>query len=535
MLRLSIFIAAATAALVLLGSAPRSADAATFVVDRFDDPTPNLPRCTSAANDCSLREAILEANATPGTADQITLRAGRYNLTRVGVGAGSGDLDIVGPLTIVGGSGQTVIDANDIDRVFEVDCAASCRVEFNRLKIMDGLSTGGGAGGIMNGTNSTLMLRNSIVTSNSASGPESFGAGILNLGDLTVLKSTVSFNVGDGELAYGGGIFNNGPEIAVVDSTVSNNTALAGGGVYVTGGSAFINRSAIIANTATGSMGGGGIYSANSLVLRNSTLSGNSADGVEANGGGLLSGGFGPVTIENATVKDNTSGGLGDGIYHHSNVNGSLSYKHTIFDNVGNPGDENCAALYPTVLSSLGKNIFTDDSCPKDSTSDFPYFTDPKLGPLRDNGGLSLTHAPQPGSPALNGGSVNSVDCAGPRDQRGQLRPVGAYCDIGAFEAQVCFPGDGEFYYLGFETISGTRRPDDIEGTPGRDVIMTFEGNDTVSGLGGNDRICSGAGDDTLNGDGGTDSLHGGSGSDTCNGGPPDTGEARVSCEQGIP
>ncbi|MEX2238473.1 MAG: choice-of-anchor Q domain-containing protein [Dehalococcoidia bacterium] len=535
MLRVPLLFAIATAALVLLGSAPQSAEAATFVVDRFDDPSPNTPRCTSAPNDCSLREAILEANATPGTADQITLRSGRYNLTRTGAGAGAGDLDITGPVTIVGATRQAIIDANDIDRVFEIACAASCDVEFNRLQIRDGLLTGkdGTGGGIDNGQNSTLLLRNSVVSSNRTVGTALYGAGIFNAGSLTVLKSTVKFNVGEGEQAYGGGIFNDGAEIAVVDSTVSNNRAQTGGGLYLRGGTAFINRSAIVSNTAT-DFDGGGVYSLRPLVLRNSTLSGNST---ASDGGGLYSAGEGPITIENVTIKGNSSLGGGDGIFHDSDLVGSLTYKHTIFDNVDDPPGEdlNCGAFYATTLKSLGKNISTDNSCPRDTTSDFPNFSDPKLGPLRDNGGLSVTHAPQPGSPALNGGFVDSVECAGPRDQRGQLRPVGTYCDIGAFEAQVCFPGEGELYYLGFETISGTRRPDDIEGTPGRDVIMTFEGNDTISGLGGNDRICGGSGDDTLNGDGGTDSLDGGSGTDTCNGGPPDTDEPRVSCEAGIP
>lgn len=59
-----------------------------------------------------------------------------------------------------------------------------------------------------------------------------------------------------------------------------------------------------------------------------------------------------------------------------------------------------------------------------------------ELGPLRDNGGFTLTHMPNPGSPVIDaGGSI----CLG-RDQRGRTRPRGVgfdgfpECDIGAVE-----------------------------------------------------------------------------------------------------
>ena len=53
---------------------------------------------------------------------------------------------------------------------------------------------------------------------------------------------------------------------------------------------------------------------------------------------------------------------------------------------------------------------------------------DPLLGPLADNGGPTLTHAIQPGSPAVNRGDP----AAPPRDQRGYGR-LGVP-DVGAFE-----------------------------------------------------------------------------------------------------
>jgi hypothetical protein len=63
---------------------------------------------------------------------------------------------------------------------------------------------------------------------------------------------------------------------------------------------------------------------------------------------------------------------------------------------------------------------------------------DPLLGPLQDNGGPTFTMALMGGSPAIDAG--DDAVCAAPPvlgvDQRGQPRPGGPHCDIGAFEVQ---------------------------------------------------------------------------------------------------
>ena len=56
---------------------------------------------------------------------------------------------------------------------------------------------------------------------------------------------------------------------------------------------------------------------------------------------------------------------------------------------------------------------------------------DAKLGPLADNGGPTLTLALLAGSPAIDAGSDGNCS---PTDQRGEPRPAGLHCDIGAFE-----------------------------------------------------------------------------------------------------
>jgi len=59
------------------------------------------------------------------------------------------------------------------------------------------------------------------------------------------------------------------------------------------------------------------------------------------------------------------------------------------------------------------------------------------LFPLADNGGATLTHALPQDSPAI--GAADNVICAtepvNNLDQRGEDRPIGDNCDIGAYEA----------------------------------------------------------------------------------------------------
>ena len=85
---------------------------------------------------------------------------------------------------------------------------------------------------------------------------------------------------------------------------------------------------------------------------------------------------------------------------------------------------------------SLGHNISSDSSCPFDKPGDLVN-TDPLLGPLADNGGLTQTQALLGGSPAIDAGSKNCTVF----DQRGTVRPIDgnkdgkAVCDVGATEA----------------------------------------------------------------------------------------------------
>jgi len=79
--------------------------------------------------------------------------------------------------------------------------------------------------------------------------------------------------------------------------------------------------------------------------------------------------------------------------------------------------------------SSDGSCAFTNVGCMNN--------TDPKLGPLANNGGPTLTMALLPGSPAIDAGNTALAPAT---DQRGFPRPAGLAADIGAFEYGSVMP-----------------------------------------------------------------------------------------------
>jgi hypothetical protein len=88
-----------------------------------------------------------------------------------------------------------------------------------------------------------------------------------------------------------GGIDNEGGTLTVVNSTISGNSGLSGGGGLTNNG----NGTVMIANSTisgNSSDSGGGIHNAGTMTIANSTISGNSC--VNA-GGGLVN--LGKVTI----------------------------------------------------------------------------------------------------------------------------------------------------------------------------------------------------------------------------------------------
>ncbi|MEO8196975.1 MAG: right-handed parallel beta-helix repeat-containing protein [Thermoanaerobaculia bacterium] len=96
--------------LAAVAAAATPAFAFDFIVTRYNDPVPD----GCLADDCSLREAVIAANAASDS-DRILLSAGVYTITLVGSGedfAATGDLDLKNDVEILGiGAGITILDA----------------------------------------------------------------------------------------------------------------------------------------------------------------------------------------------------------------------------------------------------------------------------------------------------------------------------------------------------------------------------------------------------------------------------------------
>ncbi|MEW2085537.1 choice-of-anchor Q domain-containing protein [Streptomyces sp. NPDC005283] len=382
---------------------PTAADPSEFTVDTMSDAVdadPSDGRCRTASGACSLRAAVMAANAQPGST--ITLPPGHYRLTippdpRLINGdhpdPTTGDLNVAAPITIKGSAARTtVIDANHLDRAFRMQADS----RLSDLTITGGVTaqrelpitdTGGGA--IANGHHMTL--RRVTVTGNSA--------------------------------GYGGGIFNiPGSHLDLIDSTVSKNVSGEAGGIRF---------------DATGTV-------TNSTIADNRvTNPGDRPGSLAGYGGGIDIRGRGPVEILNSTIIGNRSSDGGGGIniapaYLDSLPApipdvidlplGRMTLRNSIV--AGNTVDgapANCKKAFATI-ESRGHNLDGDGSCRLTGAGDLPSRT-PLIGPLADNGGPTDTAALLPGSPALD-----AADGCPATDQRGVSRPQGAACDIGAYE-----------------------------------------------------------------------------------------------------
>jgi uncharacterized repeat protein (TIGR01451 family) len=369
----------------------------------------------------SLRQAI--ADAAPG--DTIVFDAGLAGQTIVL----SSSLSIAKALTIDGSSLITpvAISGNHATRVFDISSGGV--VTLSHLSIISGTTTSTG-GGIRN-DHGTLVVRTSTLAGNTASNR---GGAIYNLlGKVTlqncVLADNSSLN------GNGGGVHNDGNNLdygaatlIVQNSTFSGNQAAAYSGGGISGGYSTLVVTNSTFSDNMSSAGGGGIFASSGiLTVQNSTFSGNQATASDSKGGGIQNAGA-TLTLQNSTLSANTAI-TGGGLYN----DGALYYYNTLI--AGSPSGGDCSTVYAWQIHHNVRNLVQDGSC------DAQVSGDPLLDTLADNGGPTagsgqaiLTHALLPGSPAIDAGDPTTCLTT---DQRGVARPIGAGCDIGAIESPL--------------------------------------------------------------------------------------------------
>jgi hypothetical protein len=281
-----------------------------------------------------------------------------------------------------------------------------------------------GGGGIHN-AGGTLTVTGSILTGNHAGA----AGGISSTGTLTVSDTTLSSN-------SGGGIANLSGTAAAADCTLTGNSGTAGGGIGNISGTLTVSGSTLSGNSGSGA--GGGLYvNGGTVTISRSTLSGNSSAAGGGNGGGiyLLAG---TVTVIASTIASNDAYFYGGGIANTGSTS-TLYLEDTIV------ARNSSAALSPDIVGTVDpsssynliglgdpglQGISDGNNYNLIGTLDSPL--DPRLAPLGDYGGPTLTRALLSGSPALAAGDP-SLD--GTPDQRGAIRAGGV--TIGAFQASA--------------------------------------------------------------------------------------------------
>lgn len=257
---------------------------------------------------------------------------------------------------------------------------------------------------------------------------------VMGSGSLTITNATITGGVKGSSVAgaAAGGAVTVSPtsgrsSLTVLRSTLSNNFGLTGAGaIDVQNSSASPGNSvSVIGSTIAGNQGASAgaisMRNFNALVVRDSTISGNTGP----LGGGLYvpgpagSGGASTLTLTDSIVAGNGGGGsAADCSDQQSGISGG--------HNVVGVGD-GCPAIVNGVNGDQAGTASTPLS--------------PGLGALASNGGPTQTMALQAGSPAINAG--NATDClAKPvsgTDQRGVTRNVKTRitCDVGAYDTSV--------------------------------------------------------------------------------------------------
>lgn len=416
-------VCSTTLTLLALAAVP-AAEAAVLTVTKTAD------TADGACNqDCSLREAVLAANADPGT-DVVVLPAGTYLLTLFGEGedlAATGDLDVTGDLVILGaGAPATVIDAVERDRILHVHGASLTLsgVSFQRGRV----AANGGA----------LLNENGEV-------------------ELSRVEFLSNGTTGD---TYGGAIFTDGTagSLKVTESTFRlNNAGGSGGAIAARGTELTLRNVTFLVNRANGSFGGA-LYLFRDL----------------------------PAVINNVTITGNTAAQAGGGVYSENSA--FIGTNAPVFSNTiiaGNTGGNapDCtgstqSAGYNAVGVGGGCTGFSAAKGDLQGTAADPLFQ--VTGPSGSFGGTTVTVSLPSGSPAVNAGNP-AAPGSGPgacetTDQRGAVRPAGGRCDIGAFElTAACVPGETTLCLNNgrFKVTAMFRTPTDSGLLPARTVTLT--------------------------------------------------------------
>ena len=232
-----------------------------------------------------------------------------------------------------------------------------------------------------------------------------------------------------------------GAQVLIENTTLSGNSADAGGAIALLSGKLSGDNSSFVGNTSSEYDGGAILLGQGAVTITNSSFVDNSAvwtggalgvqsgsisvanstfqDNVGPAGGGVLYMGGGDATLAHVTMLNNRAMGGGDSV---ANSGGVIKLRNSVI--AGRGGGEDC-------IGGLTQNI---GNWSEDGTCAFTASDTPLLGKLTG----SPAYLPLlDGSPLLD--AADARFCTN-TDQLGTPRTQGGGCDIGAIESTTALP-----------------------------------------------------------------------------------------------
>jgi hypothetical protein len=399
-----------------------------------EDVDPGDGACASASGACTLRAAVMEANARPGP-DRILAPAGTYSVHHENIG-GLGEISIVDDLEILGSTAGRVLLTSLSPFIYEPFISVSARVllsdlaigecsaanssplienqggdlTLDRVEVVDFFTSQVGA---IWSSGGSLVIRDSFIGGN-----QSEGATLLVSAGTARIENTKI----DDNHSYDPVIRSPGGTLVIDRATITRNGCGLDSCVLSAGEEVTIRDSLIALNVGGLTMSRGRI--------ENTTISGNQGRFSDE----VLIRGTAEVSVRNSTiVRNEAANGLAlSGVFVANSIVA-----------------ENTALADCSEVSSGGHNLFSTGCAssslhPTDLLGSESVPLVPKLAPLRNYGGPTNSHALLIGSPALDAGDPSPLGSSPTAclatDQRGTPRNgdgdgdgVGR-CDIGAYE-----------------------------------------------------------------------------------------------------
>jgi CSLREA domain-containing protein len=310
---------------------------------------------------------IFDVDAAGGPGDDQAVSFVSLMLREGDSSAGGSDApDAGGAVDLKAGSEALFLDTDVLDSVAGINGGGIHGAGNTLIQIMttDGGSStisgneaqggdaGMGGGGVW-GAGATMISGNVLIDGNAATGASGSGGGVFNFGgtlemtgvtvsnntanragggvedfgdddadtDVTLTDVTLSGNsISTPAPGNGGGLHSGGGDVVVTGGSVTGNTAVEGGGLWASGTMTVSGGTLIDGNTATSDddaafEGGGGVFNqAGAVTIDGATISNNTALGTAGSGGGAFTNGDGTLTVSNSTFSGNASLWAGGGI-----------------------------------------------------------------------------------------------------------------------------------------------------------------------------------------------------------------------------